>query len=153
MKSAFIPAFRTPVSGSHKDLAPSAVPMRNATVAGTAVGSPETPLWIRAARRASSNISRLLLLAELSVPRETRRPAASRSGTRATPLASLRLLPGLWLMRTSYRHRISISSSVKCTPCAIRQGRPNTPSFSRWAAGRSPYWATFSSTSRMVSDI
>ncbi len=35
------------------------------------------------------------------------------SGTRATPLASFRLLPGLWEIRTSYCLRILISSSVR----------------------------------------
>ncbi|MND01732.1 hypothetical protein D3C83_208400 [compost metagenome] len=68
---------------------------------------------MRLARRISSNMSKLLLLAAPSVPKETVMPRRSMAGTGAMPLASFKLLPGLWETETPRWANRSNSASVK----------------------------------------
>ena len=62
-----------------------------------------------------------------SVPSVTRTPAASMSGTRAKPLASLRFETGLCATVAPVRARIAISSSSSQTQCASTRARVEQP--------------------------
>ncbi len=74
--------------------APSMVAIRNAVRASSAVGSPLRPFATNAAKRISSTMSSVLLLAVPSVPNPTVMPALMQRSVSAMPLPSFRLLLG-----------------------------------------------------------
>ena len=74
--------------------APPIVDKAKVSRAGKSVGSLRLTLASRAAKRSSSNMSKSLLLAVLSVPMPTLRPISCISATAAMPLPSFKLLVG-----------------------------------------------------------
>ena len=127
------------------------VPSSQAVWAGIANGSYKRALCNIAAKRTSSSISALLLLAEPSVPKPTTIPLASISGTGAIPLANFKLDCGLWATRTDFSFIISISSSVTCTQWAAKQPKSNKPKSFICAIGVLPVAFITFSTSPFVS--
>jgi hypothetical protein len=96
MRSAFMPGFKEPVRWSMPSTrAPSRVAMATTVGAAMSVGSAWMTFSSLAAVFISRNISRLLLLAQPSVPSPTLIPAWSMRETGAQPEASFILLWGV----------------------------------------------------------
>ena len=116
IKSAFFPGSSEPrIVDIPSAAAPPLVTIAATCRAELRAGSPWWTLWSFAAVSISWKMSKLLLLAQPSVPKPTLTPAANISGRGATPEANFMLLSGLWETPTSLRAKSSISSSFTIT--------------------------------------
>ena len=82
-----------------------------------------------------------------SVPRPTHTPFSSILATRGTPTALFWLLSGFVTTLVCVRASVSISSSLRNTPCPTIVFSPSTPSFSRRGTQRIPCTRSLSSSS------
>jgi len=152
MMSAFMPGRNTPTEPDRpRARAPSRVAIRSTVVARIAVGSSRETLWSLAAVPISWNMSRLLLLAQPSVPRATVTPAACRAGTGAMPEASFMLLSGLWTAFAPARAIISMSGSSSQTQWKASRLASSRPVSRRNRTGLQPSFVVSSSRSDLVS--
>ena len=103
------------------------VAIRTIARAGIAVGSWRTSLCALPAKSIVSNWSRLLLLAAPSVPSPTAIPAASSSGTGASPEPPFMLLSGLWVAPMPYRFIRAMSAGVTVMAWWTSIPGPSTP--------------------------
>ena len=151
--SAFLPGSRDPIAFSRwSAFAPSIVAISTTALAFSASGFILVILASLAARSISSIKSRSLLLpAGPSVPRPTATPAARKSGTGETPLASIMLLEGLCTQPTWRPARVFWSAGSTKMQCAATTSGPSKPICSRYCTGVTPCWARLSSYSFFIS--
>ena len=139
MISAALPMRSEPQTSSRpKALAPLIVAICKATVAETAVASPETALPNKAAVRISPNISKSLLLAAPSVPRATLIPAAMHLATGLKPLANFRLDSGQCTICAPALASCSISASLNWVMCTAINEELTKPMSCRRCKGVMP---------------
>ncbi len=107
---------------------------------------------IKAAKRISMNMSRLLLQGGPSAAKDTLTPLSISSGIGAIPDASLRLLEGQWATFTCREDKICFSSSFKWMQCAKISFSLHIPSSSRYTMFRLPLSLSTSLVSDLFSD-
>ena len=150
--SALYPGSIFPKLSRPKAFAPFTVAIFTTSPALHTVGSSVTPFCSSAAKLISVYIFRLLFDAWLSVPMATFTPFASIFATGAMPLASFRLLLGLWRTLTPFCAMMSMSSSVTWTQWAAAVGMSKKPMSARCFTGVQPCCAMQSATSLRDSD-